>query len=241
MARIALVVILSMLAMTASADNYYPKSLYTLVPDNAFKYLPIVKQEQEKIWPDLITPAYLGALIEKESCYTLTSKKCWNPDSRLLTSREEGAGFFQLTRAYTSSGSVRFDTLTNLRDKYSDYLKELSWDNVYLRPDLQITAGILLVKENYAGLYNVKDKEQRLLFTDASYNQGIGNTFKQMRLCGLQKGCNPQIWFNNVALACTTNRVIYGNRTACQINRDHVYDIFNVRLKKYKDIWPDIK
>ncbi len=228
-----MVIFLSYTSSCYSADH----STYSYIPVNADKYLPLLKYQQEQIWPDLMTPYYLGALVEKESCYTLTSKRCWDPTSRLKTDREEGAGLFQLTRAYKTNGTVRFDTLTDLSRKYSQYLRDLSWSNVYQRPDLQLDAGILLSKENWDGLYNIKGPMNRMYFTDASYNQGIGNTYKQMRLCGLTKGCNPQNWFGNVALMCTNTKVLYGTRSACDINRDHVNDIFNIRLNKYKGIW----
>lgn len=231
------VMTLLMLSSSAYAANHSPN---TYIPVNADKYLPLLKHQQEELWPELNIPYYLGALVEKESCYTLTSKRCWDPTSRLKTDREEGAGLFQLTKAYKSNGALRFDTLTDLSRKYSKYLRDLSWSTVYQRPDLQLDAGILLSKENWTMLYNIKGPMNRMYFTDASYNQGVGNTYKQMRLCGLTKGCNPQYWFDNVSKMCTNNKILYGTRSACDINRDHVYDIFKVRLNKYKDVWSSI-
>lgn len=228
------IVIVLLFSPGVNAAGYSP---YTYIPVNADKYLPLLKYQQEQIWPDNAMPYYLGALVEKESCYTLTNKRCWDPTSRLKTDREEGAGLFQLTRAYKTNGTVRFDTLTDLSLKYSRYLRDLSWSNVYQRPDLQLSAGILLSKENWDRLYNIKGTANRMYFTDASYNQGIGNTFRQMRLCGLTKGCDPQYWFGNVDSQCTNTKILYGTRSACDINRDHVNDIFNIRLNKYKGIW----
>ncbi len=237
MAKIYLLVFMfvSLVSSIARADATHSK--YTFIPANAKIYLPLVKNQQEELWPKAPLPYYFGALIEKESCVTLTSKRCWDPRSRLLTSREEGAGFFQLTRAYNSQGKVRFDTLTDLSKKYDNYLKDLSWSNVYSRPDLQINAGILLSKNNYDQLYFIKDPKERMYFSDAAYNQGLGRTLNQSRICGLQEGCNPELWFHNVASVCTNNAVLYGGRTACEINRDHVSDIFQNRIEKYYKIW----
>ncbi len=236
--RVIIVAYLALFAGIAHAVDYSPN---TYIPYNAHTYLPLLKYEQGLMWRGLVEPWYLGALIEKESCYTLRSIRCWNPRSQLKTSREEGAGLIQLTRAFNLNGTVRFDMLNTMAKKYSYYLKDLSWSDIYQRPDLQIRAGILLSKENYDALYSITDAKERLYFTDASYNQGIGNTFKQARLCGLVSNCNPRIWFNNVAKMCTGTRVLYGNRSACEINRDHVNDIFNIRMPKYKKLWPDIE
>ena len=56
----------------------------------------------------------------------------------------------QITRAYRADGSLRFDALEELRTRYKTELYELNWHNIYTRPDLQIRAGILKSKENYA-------------------------------------------------------------------------------------------
>ena len=177
----------------------------------------------------------VASLIEHESCIGLKHSKCWNPKSRLKSSREEGAGFFQITRAYKADGSIRFDALEELRTKYRKELYELNWHNIYSRPDLQIRAGILKSKENYLEFKPyAADTEEALAFADAAYNGGIGGVNKERRACVITKGCNPKKWFGHTELLCLKSRVaLYGNRSACDINRHHVHDVLLIRSSKY--------
>ena len=211
----------------------------TYIPPGAIKYMPIVKTETARLFPAFNGYSYYGALIEHESCISLTSSLCWNPASELKTSREQGVGFGQTTRAYDKSGRVRMDTLAYLRDRYTQELKELSWDNIKSRPDLQIRAIILLDKSNYDALYQIKDPYERRCMADASYNKGRGNVQADRRFCGLTKGCNPQKWFNNAENTCTSSKkAIYGTRSPCDIGKNHVRDVMLVRLPKYKKAYP---
>jgi hypothetical protein len=221
---------LSNIAFSQSTIN--PK---TYIPPQAFQYKPVIKKELDDNFPTIPTYNYIPALIEHESCISLTHRRCWSPTSELLTSREQGTGLFQVTRTFREDGSVRFDTLSDLKNKYKRELQEASWENIKLRPDLQIRMGILLVRDNYKALYNIEDPYVRLHFTDAAYNTGLGNVNKKRRACGLNSNCNPQLWFNNVENECIgLTKPIYGNRSACDIVRHHTQDVFNNRLPKYK-------
>lgn len=205
------------------------------IPKKANSLLPIVKKEAERIHPDFKQSFYYGSLIEHESCLSLTHSRCWSPTSRLKTQREEGAGLGQLTRAYNNDGTPRFDTLTELANRYNEELKDLSWSNIYQRPDLQIKSIILLHKESYSKLFMIPDPDERLKFSDAAYNGGLSGVDKDRRLCRLTSNCNPIIWTNNVELTCSkSKKILYSNRSACDINRHHVHDVTIVRLPKYK-------
>lgn len=48
-------------------------------PAAARPYLPALQAEQRALWPDHPAPAVLGALIEQETCPSLTHRRCWNP------------------------------------------------------------------------------------------------------------------------------------------------------------------
>jgi hypothetical protein len=230
-------VLLTMCPAKASTDKK------TYIPTKAFQYFPLVIIAQEELYPEYIMPGYFGALIEHESCIGLLHKRCWDPTSRLKSKREEGAGLGQLTRAYNKYGGLRFDTVAELRIRYKEHLKELSWDNIYQRPDLQVKAIILLWKRKYDQVpIAVEDEIERIAMADAAYNGGNGGLNRDRRLCGLKKGCDPKYWFNNVEKTCSkSKKPLYGNRSACDINRYHVRDVLTIRLKKYNRLYCKIK
>lgn len=204
------------------------------IPQRAYQYLPTVKQETTNLIPNLPTTGYFGALIEHESCISLTHSRCWSPSSRLKTDREEGIGFGQLTRTWKKDGSIRFDVVSELSRKYT-VLKDLNWSNIRERPDLQIKAIILLWNEGYKNLYQVKDDSLRVHFADAAYNGGRGDVNRERTICGLKKDCDPQVWFGNVETTCVkSTKALYGNRSPCDINRHHVKDVIKTRLPKYR-------
>lgn len=208
----------------------------TFVPIAASKLLPVLSSEQLQAWPDHPKPAVLAALVEQESCISLRHSKCWNPASSLKTSREEGAGLGQITRAYRVDGAVRFDSLADMRDRHPA-LSEWSWANVYQRPDLQLRALVLMSRDNFQGLRVVNDHMTRLAFADAAYNGGMGGVSSDRRVCGQKSGCDPQQWFGHVEHTCTKSRAaLYGSRSACDINREHVTNVMLVRSRKYEGL-----
>ena len=129
------------------------------------------------------------------------------------------------TRAWNpKTGTLRFDVIQELRDKYPLELGELTWDNVRQRPDLQIKGVILKSKENYNRFDYTKEP---LAFGDAAYNGGISGVEREMRACKLGRNCDPLTWFNNVEKFCLKSKAVHtGGRSACEINRYHVRDVF---------------
>lgn len=175
-------------------------------------------------------------MIEHESCISLKHSKCWNPRSRLRTQREEGAGLGQLTRAFRANGSLRFDALEELKKKHKLDLRELTWDNIYTRPDLQIRAIVLKMRDNYSYYLKYSSSvEEAYAFADASYNGGIGGLDNERRACKLASWCDHTKWYGNVEKLCLKSKVaLYGNRSACDINRHHVTDVLRTRAPKYR-------
>lgn len=228
--------ILTLVLLLTFTNLSISSSVDTYIPSRAFEYKELLESELDRVFPELTEYNFVAALIEHESCISLTHSRCWSATSQLKTSREQGVGWFQLTRAYREDGSVRFDTIKNLRDDYKLELKELGWDNVKDRHDLQMRAGILLIKQNYKALYNVENEEARLHMTDAAHNSGVGNTQKERRACGLASDCDPGLWIGNVENYCQrSKKAIYAGRSACDITRHHVRDVFFTRLPKYKE------
>lgn len=210
---------------------FAPRAHASELPAGFAIYGPVLKTEQLRIWPTHPDPAVLAALIEQESCVSLKSRACWNPSAKLKTSREEGAGMGQITRAYRVDGTERFDALAGMRDRYSAELGEWSWSNVYGRPDLQLRA-IVLMSRDTAKLFSAASA--MLAFGDAGYNGGIGGVQQERRACALTLGCDPGQWFGNVEQHCLKSRQkLYGSRSACDINREHVRNVLLVRRAKY--------
>lgn len=196
------------------------------LPPRAEQYLPILSAEIDARWPNVPQRSYLAGLVHHESGCPALKSKCWNPKSQLKTHREEGAGLGQLTRAWRQDGSLRFDALVEMRAQHPA-LRDLDWSNVYHRPDLQLRAVVLKVRGDFSALAAVTDRQERLRFADAAYNGGLGGVHKERRACGLQPGCDPQRWHGHVERICLKSRApLYGNRSACDINRHHVVVVF---------------
>lgn len=210
---------------------FAPRAHADTLPAGFHAYGATLRAEQRQFWPDHPDPAALAALVEQESCVSLKSPKCWNPGARLKTDREEGAGMGQITRAFRADGSVRFDALADLRSQYDAELGALSWGNVYQRPDLQLRALVLMSRD---AARPFRASAAWLHFGDAGYNGGVAGVQKERRACKLAGGCDPGKWFGNVEAHCLKSRQpLYGGRSACDINREHVRGVFLVRRAKY--------
>lgn len=206
----------------------------TYIPPAAEEQRWAFQTEQRAHWPDHPRREVLPALVEHESCISLRHSRCWNPNSRLKTQREEGAGLGQLTRAWRPDGSLRFDALAEMKDRHPA-LRPLDWSNIYQRADLQLRAVILKSRDDFTALRMVSDQQERLAFADAAYNGGMGGVQKERRACGLTPGCDPQKWFGHVENVCLKSRApLYAGRSACDINRHHVVDVMQIRSPKYR-------
>lgn len=211
---------------------FAPRAQADTVPPGFLTYGPVLKAEQQRLWPDHPKPVLLAALVEQESCLSLTHSRCWNPGARLKSSREEGAGMGQITRAYRADGSLRFDTLAELRGRYRTELGGLTWANVYQRPELQLRALVLLARDSTAPF---RQAPAALEFGDAGYNGGVAGVQKERRACQMAPGCDPGQWFGHVERHCLKSRQpLYGQRSACDINREHVAQVTQVRWRKYE-------
>lgn len=222
-------------SLSLSKTDY---SVKTYIPKKAYVYVYEIQWQKEIVFEDFPDSYlhYFPALIEYESCISLRWNSCWDPTSNFKTSREYGAGLGQLTKAYRKDGTIRFDTLSALAKKHSNYLKDLSWSNVLQRADLQIRAILLLSKDNYRWVKTyTEDPVVVLAFMDSAYNGGLGGLNKDRRYCGLEKGCDPTKWSDHVEThSLKSRKKLYGDRSAYDINRHHVNDVLNNRMGKYR-------
>lgn len=210
----------------------FGRSAQAAVPVQAHQYLPVLASEIDRTWPGIPDRTYMAGLIDHESACPI-KRSCWKPTARLKSAREEGAGLGQLTRAWRADGSLRFDKLAEMRQSHP-VLRELSWSTIYQRPDLQMRTMIIMVKADYQFFSGRGDAQA---FADAAYNGGRGGVEKERRACGLKDGCDPRRWFGHVERVCLKSRApLYGNRSACDINRHHVHDVIHVRAPRYRGL-----
>lgn len=235
LALVAIAIVLFGLLMVFS-----PRAQAAELPTGFTKYGRVLAAEQRRIWPEHPDPAVLAALVEQESCISLRSPRCWNPAAQLKGVRkngeeEEGGGMGQLTKVVRPDGSVRFDALAGLREQYGAELAGLSWATVYARPDLQLRAIVLMSRD---AAHAFRQAPAMLAFGDAAYNGGAGGVQRERRACALTAGCDSGEWFGHVERHCLKSRApLYGNRSACDINREHVRAVLQVRRAKYIDAW----
>jgi hypothetical protein len=234
LALVALAIIISAI-LSLFASQAHAQDLRTYIAPQAHQYLPVLGAEQRKHWPDHPEPAMLAALIEHESgCFSMP-RKCWNPRSQLKSAREEGAGLGMVTRTWRPDGSQRFDALQEMVLRHPE-LGGLTWENVYLRPDLQLRAVVLKQRGDFQAFAPVRDPRERLIFTDVAYNRGRGGVQAERMACGRKAGCDPQRWAGHVELVCLASRVaLYGGRSACDISRHHPVDVLK-RMPKYRGL-----
>lgn len=206
------------------------------IPIKAWSFVPIIKQEVASHFPEIPYPEYVPALMEKESCITLKHSRCFSSTAQLKTDREKGVGVGQITIAYNKDGSVRFDKLSEMTERYKKELPKINWNNIREKPEAQVRIMVLMLRDDYRALYNVEDEYQRTAMMDAAYNGGRGSVHKERRICGMAKNCDPDIWFGHVERYCSKSKKpmpAYGNRSICDIHRDHVKSVMKSKLPKY--------
>ena len=200
---------------------------------------PMVVQEIEQHWAQMPRRSYLGALIEQESCPSLSHRMCWSTTARLKTSREEGGGMTQFTRAWTASGALRFDALAEVKAMAPKALQELNWETLYERPDLNVRAAIVKLRNCDANLSKLTpglDDLTRVAMCDAAYNGGWAHLQQDRKLCQLTQGCNPNQWFGHVEKHSVKSREKwqgYG-QSAYDVNRGHVRNTVPLKSRREK-------
>lgn len=220
------------------AAHAAPVDVKTYVPKNAISLIPVLQQQEQAVWPSIKAPSYPAALVEQESCISLTHSKCWSTKAQLKTSREEGGGLSQLTRSWKADGALRFDALAEVKTLDPKGLQELNWTTLYTRADLNLRAVLDKVKDCHRKLQFLSPKmktEDVFAQCDAAYNGGYGGLLSDRRLCSQTKGCDPDKWFGNVELTSLKSKEKwqgYG-QSAFDINRSHVQYAWVIRRPKY--------
>lgn len=231
MKKIFMFFMMAMVSMFACAQ-----SIDTYIHPRALVLIPLIKIETKLYAPGLKSPWVIPALMDHETCPGYKSYKCFNTSAELKTSREQGLGLPQMTRTWNPDGSIRFDNIKNLREKYPKELGELDWDTFKEMPQLQIRSAVILFYEDYRRLALVKSEDERLRMTRSSYNGGGGRVATARSKCKLTTNCDPQVWYLNVEKHLPQSRTPmkgYGNRSPYEINTHYVKDTER-RMAKFK-------
>ena len=203
------------------------------VPARALLYMPLLVEQQRAIWPDAPMPSFLAAQVEQETCLSLTHSKCWNPRAELRTSRENGIGLGQFTRAFRADGSIRFDKISELAAAHSS-LRGWTWENRY-DVGYQLTAIVEMDRAIYRRIRDAATDLDRLAFTLSAYNGGEGGVLQDRRLCANSNACDPSRWAGHVERTSLKSRVpAPGYRQSFfSVNREYVSNVLYLRRPKY--------
>lgn len=234
--RLVPAILASLLVMFASASMATEPTLTatsSAIPKNAIPLLPILREKQLEIWPDAPIPSFLAAQIEQESCVSLRSQRCWSPYAELRTSRENGIGLGQFTRAYRTDGSIRFDKISELAAAHKS-LRGWSWQTRY-DVNYQLTAIVEMDKSIYGRMRDAATPVDRLSFSLSAYNGGEAGVLQDRRLCANTTRCDPRRWTGHVEFTSAKSRVPKpGYRQSFySINREYVSNVLGVRRPKY--------
>jgi hypothetical protein len=202
--------------------------------------LPVLKSEQVEWWFDHPKPALLAGQVEIESCVSLQNARCWSPKAQLKTFREQGVGLGQITRTWRADGSVRFDSLTEMKQQFPKALAGWSWNDESLYdPKLQLRSLILMNLRNWKLIVGVPDPVERMAMTLAAYNGGIGGLNSDRVTCAATKDCDKSRWWGHVEHTSLKQKTAikgYG-RSLFEINREYPRSIFYVRSSRYEEFF----
>lgn len=224
--RCILAAVVLVLTVTASRSAEPPAAAVPL--------LPVLQAEQRAYWPDAPLPSALGAQVEQETCPSLKHRSCWNPRAELRTSREQGVGLGQLTRAFRADGSTRFDALAEIVHAYPQALAGLNWGNRY-DAALQLRALVLKDRQGFLQVLGADTPADQLAMAFAAYNGGLGGLASDRRACAATPACDAGRWFGHVertSLKAKTAVPGYG-KSFFEINREYVRNIMVVRRVRY--------
>lgn len=213
-----LVSVLLLMAGAAHAGN---------IPPNAVQHLPVLKEQIVTYWPDAPQYSIFAGQVEQETCITLKHRKCWSPYAELKTEREYGFGLGQIT--ITKS----FNNFLEAK-KLDASLKDWQWENRY-DATFQLRTMVLTDRFNFSKFVWASDDYERMAFTLAAYNGGLGGVLSDRRVCSASPSCDPSKWFGQVEHTSKKAKVAvkgYG-KSFFEINREYVRNILTIRRYRY--------
>ena len=216
------------LARTVAASAPVVKPVVRKLPGQSAQLLPVLKTEIETFWPTLAPREFIAGVIDQESN--------WKAAAALRTDREWGCGLGQFTVAYKADGSVRFDALTETK-RLDKSLRDWDWKDCG-NVQFQLRATVLKLKVNNrnCSILMVGGREINAC-NGSQYNGGAGNTAKRIRLCRMDKNCDPTLWYGHLEKQCGQSNVKahgYGE-SFCQINSKYPARV-EARMVKFQGL-----
>lgn len=195
------------------------------------KFLPykeMITKETNNSWPEIPVRSSIPAQIEQETCASARSKMCWSPYAELKTEREYGFGWGQLTV------TQKFDNFKEAK-KLHPSLKDWTWENRY-NATYQLRTMILMNLFSYNKIPWADSEADRMAFTFAAYNGGLGGVLSDRAVCRVTSNCQQGKWFGQVELTSKKARTVsngYG-KGFYFINREYVRNILCTRNSRYQ-------
>ncbi len=208
-------------------------NVYAGLPPGAVQNLPLLASTVEAKWPNVPRPSTLAGQIEQETCISLTHSKCFTSRAELKTSREWGVSFGQFTIAYDAKGKERFNAFEDVK-KLDRELAAWQFSDRY-NEKYGMMAFVVRMHSEFDWAKGAQDFTSQQAFALSGYNGGRGGVIQDRRLCAATKGCNPNVWYDNVEKTSYKSRIApkgYG-QSLYNINRGYVDNVQNKRSKKY--------
>lgn len=202
------------------------------LPSGAIAYGPILRAEVERFAGAIPHAARFAGQVEQETGPCPRGRHCWNVRAELKTSREQGIGLGQMTRAWRADGSLRFDALSELVASFPKELDGLSWENRY-DPTLQARALVLKDVQIWRTLAAIGDPEERWPMMLATYNGG--SLASDRRVCAATPGCDDKRWWGNVERTSLKSKTAVPgySKSWFAINREYPRFIIHDRAPRY--------
>jgi membrane-bound lytic murein transglycosylase F len=105
------------------------------------------------------------------------------------------------------------------------------------RPEVGIRTGVECLRRFQQGFNSIEDHDEKIKFTLAAYNSGIGHIYDAQRLAE-KYGKNPNVWDDNVAeYVRLKNEPEYYNDPVCRhgyLRGSETYKYVSEILTRYK-------